>query len=198
MEQKTAVRQYTNCWEFHGPKPYEKPARCKNCGLLALNCRYAKDPFPTCANCRGPHQADHAAYAARPATANGRVVRPSKEQLKAVRTLGTRATAAARAATSPTPSPETSPTPPSPTMSAIRGRIPVRATNRPDLEMTGALPAPEEQPPTQEEAPYNTYANEGFAHYQYLLVDVEDSEEQPTPTIDKLPNEAERREDAED
>ena len=71
------------------------------------------------------------------------MVRLSKEQLKAVRTLGTKATAIAKAAANPTPSPDNSLTPPSPIMSVIRGRIPDQIINRLDLEMTGALPAPE-------------------------------------------------------
>jgi len=50
-------------------------------------------------------------------------------------------------------------------MSAIRGRIPIRATNCPDLEIIGALPVPEEQPPTQEEEPYDTCVNKGFTYY---------------------------------
>jgi len=54
----------------------------------------------------------------------------------------------------------------------------------------------EKQPPTQEKALYDTYTNKGFAYYQYLLIDVKDSEKQPTLIINKLPSEVEKRENA--
>ena len=106
---------------------------------------------------------------------NNQVVRPSKEQLKVIRTLSTRATAVARATASPVPSPESNPSLPSLTISIIRGKIPNQIINRPDLEITGALPAPEapapeEQPPVKKYKPYKFCSGENFNSYQYSLV----------------------------
>lgn len=83
----------------HPPKCDRRP-RCSHCGQITAdhpgptgpNCR---NP-PGCANCYGPFPSGHEKCPAAPQRVNGTIVRPTKKQLRIIRTQGARAAKEAR------------------------------------------------------------------------------------------------------
>ena len=93
IDKKPAIlRHDPGCQGFCNPLACTRHARCNHCGNRTQdhdgptgpNCKAA----PQCANCHGPYAADHPRCPAAPRRVNGKVIRPTKKELEAVRRLG--------------------------------------------------------------------------------------------------------------
>jgi hypothetical protein len=83
------------CHQYHDPHNCGRTPRCENCSQTEHETT-GPCPWPTrCGNCRGPHPATDPTCPARPHRVNGVVRRPDLQQLRAIRSAGSRAWASA-------------------------------------------------------------------------------------------------------
>lgn len=86
------IRHTPGCQGWCNPAKCTRYARCSNCsqridqhvGATGANCTEQ----PRCANCHGPFPAGHAYCPAEPKRRNGKVIKPTKKQLDAIRRHG--------------------------------------------------------------------------------------------------------------
>ena len=116
------------CQGWCNPVKCTRAPLCGHCGSkieghdgpTGENCQHGAK----CANCWGPHKASHDNCPARPKTKNGRIVRPTKAEIRRIRQAGRQAASAA-AAGSTSRSTSTSPS----------------STGRANLDLTGTSPS---------------------------------------------------------
>ncbi|KAF1730614.1 hypothetical protein CRV24_008683 [Beauveria bassiana] len=89
MTKPQRLVQCQNCWQFHSPVQCTATKTCRTCGAITNehvteNCQTA----PRCANCHGPHHADHEQCYARPKKVGNTYHKLSKSQKIHARKLG--------------------------------------------------------------------------------------------------------------
>lgn len=91
-KRKPKVQQCPRCWRFHGARGCTRQPLCRLCGSSEhseeghpLQSTDAEVAVSKCANCRGPHAADHHACLLRPKYENGRRCVVTKTQRGAIR-----------------------------------------------------------------------------------------------------------------
>ncbi|KAM3463150.1 hypothetical protein MY5147_009717 [Beauveria neobassiana] len=89
MTKPQRLVQCQNCWQFHSPVQCTATKTCRTCGAInnehvTENCQTA----PRCANCHGPHYADHEQCYARPKKVGNTYHKLSKSQKIHARKLG--------------------------------------------------------------------------------------------------------------
>ena len=96
IEKKPQVQRHNpGCQGYCNPAQCARGARCGNCGGLVAehrgpvgeNCTHPEQ----CANCYGPHRPGHEMCPAAPRREKGRLIRPTKKELTALRRTGKRA-----------------------------------------------------------------------------------------------------------
>jgi hypothetical protein len=149
------------CQGWCNPVKCTRAPLCGHCGSkieghdgpTGENCQHGAK----CANCWGPHKASHDNCPARPKTKNGRIVRPTKAEIRRIRQAGRQAALAA-AAGSTSRSTSTSPSP----------------TGRANLDLTSTSPGLSPTPSLQLQG---TKRRNGARITEY-----EDAGSQSTPT----------------
>ena len=95
IDKKTPISRHTpGCQGFCNPSKCTRYARCSTCsvridqhtGLSGEECTGK----PRCANCHGPHTADHEHCPAAPRRKNGKLIKPTKKELDTIRKFGDR------------------------------------------------------------------------------------------------------------
>ena len=88
----TIQRHDAGCQGYCNPARCTKAVRCGNCGDRTESHEGPTGPDCThktkCANCLGPHRAGHTTCPAAPRRVNGRLIKPTKKDLKTVRQAG--------------------------------------------------------------------------------------------------------------
>ena len=96
IKKKPQIRRHNPCCQgYCNPAQCARGARCGRCGGLVAehtgptneNCTHPDQ----CANCYGPHRSGHMTCPAAPRRENGRLIRPTKKELAALRRTGKRA-----------------------------------------------------------------------------------------------------------
>jgi hypothetical protein len=95
LERKPNITQCNKCYSYHSERSCIRASRCVTCASTMhtsedhpqKSCT-AADPHtcpPRCTNCLGPHPATAPECPLRPTRRNGAIVRPGKEQVKAIK-----------------------------------------------------------------------------------------------------------------
>ncbi|KAF6515080.1 hypothetical protein HZS61_004986 [Fusarium oxysporum f. sp. conglutinans] len=85
------TRHNPGCQGYHTNRFCGRNPRCGHCGEIATEDKPHAEPCnkpAKCANCYGPAPADHESCPAKPIRKNGRLQRPTKKELSAIRRLG--------------------------------------------------------------------------------------------------------------
>ncbi len=88
---KQPTLQCGRCHGFHPERLCARILRCSNCGEAGHQQDFTKPA--RCLNCRGPHGALDTTCPARPKRKDGHLARPSRPELRAIRSAGGRACA---------------------------------------------------------------------------------------------------------
>lgn len=91
VREQSPTSQCGRCFGFHPERLCARDLRCAHCGKQD---RHIDCPnLAKCINCCGPHAATDTTCPARPQHRNGQLIRPTKNELRAIRTAGGQASA---------------------------------------------------------------------------------------------------------
>lgn len=144
---RTTLAQCQKCWGYHQTTACKRTACCRNCGSRqhsdnSDNCSES----PRCANCLGPHPADHTQCYARPEIIDGNVMKLSKLKLQVARRQGARDHAAAKRNRAEGP----------PKTAVTANQTPGTTTLQPDMEIDVDTNQPAEAATTTTAGPLET------------------------------------------
>jgi hypothetical protein len=91
VHEANPISQCGRCFGFHPERLCTRDLRCAHCGKqdLHIDC----PSLAKCINCCGPHAATDTTCPARPQHRNKLIIRPTKNELRAIRTAGGQASA---------------------------------------------------------------------------------------------------------
>ena len=165
------------CQGWCNPVKCTRAPLCGHCGSkieghdgpTGGNCQHGA----TCANCWGPHEASHDNCPARPKTKNGRIVRPTKAEIRRIRQAGRQAALAAAAGSTSRSTETTDSTSTSPF-----------STGRANLDLTSTSPSLSPTPSLQ---PSGTKRRNGARIIEYENEGMPGRDSTPTPASPSVP-----------